>query len=409
MSWQEKRKNEYVINTGDGERYVPKAFEFSFQTEYNIATFEFIQVSGTFVAKSKPMGKKYPFKIYFDDTADDHLETIKKFVKSCDDRRPWTIEHPIYDYLVVQVASLDFGDNAKNITEVSGVFLETIEENKTLLFNPGDQIIVQFEETIITLQDALGINEPFSSADINQLDQDNINTYKSGVPVIILTEDFETYFNAFNVASSYINTATATPLLMMNSVMNVITAPALFQISAQARIDLMLKTLSDLRANIIGFTTVKAKQLFQIKSGAALSALCLSAATPLISDYKNITPILGIIENISNNRERFINDLDSLQTPNGGNTNSFIPDAEALISLNRLVNNTIASLYNISLSARSERSIICDKDTNIILLAHKLYGLDINDTNINDLYDSNDLTENEHLIIEKGRKIFYYF
>lgn len=414
MSWVDRRKDGYIINTGDGKTYQPKIIEFGINTEYQISTFEFVNVPGSLILQSNPIGNKYPTKIYIDDNIpnsdglSDHLEIAAAFRKSCIDPRPWTIQHPLYDIITVKAATIEWDDSPKNLTIASTTLLETIIRGASagIAINPLDQIPIQFEETAAKYTESF--QEIPSPGDINQLTQDNNIAFSKGVPLINLTEEYQTYYNAFNTASSYIDTATETPLLMMRSTINLLTLPARFQIEVQQRITLLNSTFATLRANLLGFTTVSAKQLYAAKAGSVLSAMCLASAMPLVTDFKNSSPILQTIDILIAARNQYIADLDTLQTANAGNTTSFVVNAQAILDFTNLVNLAITALYMLSLSAKSEQTITIQENTSMIILTHKYYGLDPADVNLNDFYDANNFTLNEHIIVPKGRKIVYY-
>lgn len=412
MSWIEQVQRNIIITTGDGQEYKPSYLNASFNTEYQTSTFEFIGVDGSLVKKTTKIGTRYNLEIYFQGA--DHLDVVKKFIKSCSDKRPWTVDHPLYDIITVQVPSLNCDDAFYDPSKITGTMIETLPDGEAMVFIvPIDQIPLTFDDLINKNTDAL--TATVQPADVVQLNNDATGVYKRGVPVLPtgLPEQFEQFTNLFSTASAYIDTATATPLLMMRAVMNLIAAPSAFLISVKTRIKLLVDTMNALRDNLLGFVTVSSKQLFQNKSNACLGAICVAAGAPLPGNYNNATSILEIIEIIIDVRAGYIRDLDSLQSSNGGNVTSFVPDAQALIALNELVNTTIEALYSLSLSAKSERSIICEKDTNWIILAHRLYGLDVQDNNINDLIEQNSSPLNinlreEFLQVEKGRKVVYY-
>ncbi len=417
MSWVDKVSQGIIIQTPDLKQYKPKWMNASFQTDYQTSTFEFIGVNGSLVKKTTHIGTKYNLEIYFNDTIDakghvikDHLDIVNEFKVSVQDRRPWIVQHPLYDRLYVQVTSLNWDDSAYNITKVTGTMIETIVDGNFGLFvAEEDMIPIKFESTVNAFGDALSV--PVQPQDINQLKQDNLAAYKKGVPVISTNGDFEGYFNAFNVATTYIDTATATPLLMMRAVMNVLTFPSQFTASAITRISLLLATFANLRATIFGRFTVSSKQLYQNQCGALVSAMCNCVAERTSSDFRLAGPILQTIDSIVNSYNSYVSDLDYMQTANAGNTTSYVADAPSMTSMNDLVNTTITALFNLTLSARSERSITVSKDTNWILLAHQLYGLDQNDQNINDLIEQNSTNGedlNKYLEIQAGTKIVYY-
>lgn len=413
MSWLDKIKSPFVVHTGNGHSYKPKAVvsSFSLVTEYQTAEFNFIGVAGSLVKKEQPIGVKYNFEIYFD--GENHEETAEKFRVDCNDKRPWTIEHPLYGLINVQPTQLNWDNSNGNVTKITGTVIETILESPALVdIHANDQVPVLFE--LATEDLTLALKETPTPADINTLTEDNALAYSKGVPIINTDEQFQQYTNAFNTAQTYINTATATPLLMMRAVIAVLTLPAQVTAAVQDRMGVLIDTFNSLRENIEGLLGISSKQLYQNKNGALIAGMCIAATTPQTGDYKNSSTVLETMSQLIAARTAYIEDLDTLQNENASTPDSFVADAEALISLNELVNVTVSALFNLSLSARSERSIILEKDTNWIELAHRLYGLDPADKNINDLIDENQTPGiqanflNEYIQIKKDRRIVYY-
>ena len=248
MSWLDKTKNGIIITTADGGKYRPQYMNASFVTEYNFTEFNFVDVGGSLVKRKKPIGKKYALELHFQ--GPNHLDIVKSFVSSIDNNEgPIQIDHPLYDLITVQITSLGYDDSALNRTKVTGTVIETIEEAFfTLNLKELDQIPILFENTLEVSEASLTLE--VLPGDINTMNQNNAIAYSKGVPIIQQAVDFEEYFNAFNTASTYINTATATPLLAMRSLINVITLPQKFEVQVQQRIKVLLDTFTEFRNNL---------------------------------------------------------------------------------------------------------------------------------------------------------------
>lgn len=406
MSWLERIKNGIIVTTADGEKYEPEYMNATFVTEYNYTEFNFVDVGGSLVKRKKPIGVKYSVEWYFQGI--DHLDVSRNFKNSIDNNEgPIQIEHPLYDRLVVQVTSLNYDNTGLNRTKISGTVIETIEEAFFVLNNKEiDQIPILFEDNLELCEESL--TETPQPADIVSMTQSNQNAFAKGVPIIEQAIDYEEYFNAFNTAATFINTATATPILAMRGLINVITMPQKFSAEVKDRIRVLLDTFNSLRANLFGVVTVSSKQIFAAQQAATIAAVCQAAATPLPTDFKLNTQVYETIDQIAEAYSNFVTDMDSLQTDNGGSPLSYVVDASVITNLNQLVNITISNLFNIALNAKSERSLITDNDTNIIVLTHELYGLDDNDANLNEMIENNDFAIDEYIQIPKGRKITYY-
>ncbi len=403
-SWLDKIKNELIITTGDGTQYRPSWLNATRQIEYHVAEFNFPNLPGTLVKRSEAMGRKYNVELYFQGKT--HLDTSFAFEKSSANKKPWTLQHPFYGTIIAQPISLLFDNTQYNVTKITGTIIETItEDNPKTSADAIDTIKLQKEVINTTLEDALTATP--TPGDINTMTANNNKNFKLNVPIITLPEEFETYNNLFNTASSAINNATASPLLAMRAVIAMINQPALFSISVKARIALLNTTFNNLRFGIENILDVSSKQIFQNSSAATLSAMCLAASNPQEGDYANGKSVLEIVEAVLAAYAQYLDDLDFLQTANGSSINSFIPDAESLIQLNNLITTTTSALFDIALNAKSERLIILEDDSNVIVLTHRFYGIE-NEANLDEFIANNNFGLDELIQIRKGTTIVYY-
>jgi hypothetical protein len=335
----------------------------------------------------------------------EHLSEAQRFEESAKDRRPWVIDHPKYGRFTAQPASLNFDDSSLNYTKITGTLLETILRGlPSTMIDPVDQIeelkLISFNSGAVLFaseppipQNMAVANASFYSAGIN-----------SGAPQI----QTEAYFNLFNDANSAILNATAQPLTAIRSLQAVIGAPAQFSISVRQRLQILANQFAGLINTLGNISSQAGKLQFETTTGTVLSSMCSAASTPLPNDYVNMVDVLDVVQIILNTQAAFIQSLDTLQTDNGGNTDSYVPGFEFVTDVTDLVNFTVSELFEIAIGAQQERSIFCDSDTNVILLAHRFYGLDQQDANIQRIMNNNLIGLSEILDIKKGRKILYY-
>ena len=194
----------------------------------------------------------------------------------------------------------------------------------------------------------------------------------------------------------------------MRALTALITEPSKFTASVSGRITTLQNQFNILSQTVLGITQLQNKQLYQLQAGSIISSMCNVVTTPLPNDFSNNKKVSSVTTTINSVYTQFLADLDLMQSINGGNVGSFIPDFDFLFQLNDLINSTNAYLLQAVIGARREHSIICEEDTNIIILTHRFYGLDESDNNINELIENNNLSLDELIIIKKGRKIIYY-
>lgn len=402
MSWLERLNSELTITTGDGKTFTPLWKPAVKDIEYNTTEFDFPNLNGTYVYRTTVRGTKYSVEFYFQ--GEDHLDVSNSFELSARDNRAWTISHPFYGNIIVQPLGLQIDNSLYNVSKVTGSVMETITEDRPkITVDPVDKIATDKEnldEVTVNCMDT----EP-SLSDVNTMTSTTAKIYAQGSKLGLNAEQ---YFNLFNTANSKITQATSYPIDAMRAIVAIINAPALFETSVSNRQDVLHRQFDLTRETIEGATKRASKLIYQITNGTILSAHALSLSTPQKGDYNNRTDVLRIMQVLIDDYHAYLSDLDSLQTDNGGEVESYIPDADAMIGLNNLINYTISSLFNIALGARQERTIYLEDDSNVINLTHRFYGLDEADENIDEFILNNNIGLNEILQVRKGRKLVYY-
>lgn len=405
MSWIDKIKNELIITTGDKEKYYPSWLNASFVQEYNTSEFEFPGVEGTLVKRLKPLGRKYSIEIYFQ--GEDHLDTAELFRISANDSRPWVLEHPFYGRINVQPISLNFDNSGLNVTKITGSIIETIlEDNPKTTVNPVDAIATLTVLVQQMFSDAL--TAPCDATDEATMQEQLKWNFDLAIPTLKLPKQIKQFLDLLHKAAHAVTNLTSAASKAMRAVMNVLNAPAMFANTIKSRINLLKNQFNTLRATVQHLTHPGSKQIYMSSGGGILSTMCLASSLPLQGDYSNTTKALEVVSSLQSVYADYLSDMDLLQSDNGGNPNSFVPNSDALIGLNQLMNLTISNLFTIAFNTKSERTIICETDTNIILLTHRLYGMDPLDANMAELMENNNMGLTSIFGIKKGTRIVYY-
>ncbi len=408
MSWQDNIENGLIIITGDGKEYRPLYKIEEITEDFNHAEFDFPNIAGTLVIKSEAKGRKKKLEFYFQ--GEDHLDIYEQFRVSTKDRRPWKITHPMYGLIIAQAVSITYDASWIGTTKINATLIETItDEAPKLSVVPQAQVeklVEQYNETTGT---AFEGKLKDGSSVINLLDL-NLGTIYDESDGIKLTDlEASDYFNLFTAAEAKILDVTAEPLLAITAIKDVIMYPSLLEISVRTRINLLVSQFNLLVSEITELVTPDDKLVFENNAGNLISAMLVSAVTPLDStDYGNSDTVLEISQLISDSFDTYLESLDSLQSDNGGDTDSYIPDFDSINNLSEVVDYTISNLYNIALNAGQERIILLEEDSNLITLTHRFYGLLADDSTIDEFIRINKIGLSELLQIQKGRKIKYF-
>jgi hypothetical protein len=411
MSWIEQVNKSFEITTGDGKKYTPEWINANKAVEFNVKEFNFPGVSGTLVDRRKPKGSKYELEIFFQ--GDDHLDLAAAFEVSASDERFWKIAHPLYGLINVQPNSLLFDNSQNNVTKIIGTVTETITEtNPKALVIPEDKIDEDVEVVNEQMSVSFENNVTPTSSDLNTAKADNEKAFATVDPKIENDFDGQEYFNSFNDAQNALTEGFADAGAAIRKTQSFIEAPARFSQSVKSRISLLGDNLSDLRKNVLGTATTiskNTKKFYEVQAGATLAAMALASSIVFDeNDYDNRPKVVEVIDTLLLAFAEYLSDLDNMQLGSGGDPNDYVATAETIIQINNLLNFTMSNLFLIGLSARQERFYVTPDKTDLISLAHKLYGLADGDESIEELIRNNGFGIKHFLEVAKDITVKYY-
>ncbi|MBL4809475.1 MAG: hypothetical protein JKY43_05395 [Phycisphaerales bacterium] len=408
MSWIERIENNISITTGDGKTFSPEYSIGSKSVDYNIAEFEFPNIGGTLVKRSKYKGTKYSLQVIFQ--GETNVDDARDFELSARDERPWKISHPMYDNIIVQPTSMSFDNTGLNITRINIEIIETITDDapKTSQ-DPKDKT----SQDILTQQETAAgsfVNDVSPSVgDLNTLSDNTSTSYSLGADIVSDNVQANEYFNLFNKANSAILNGASDVSLMITAIQDVITYPSIFKVGVLTRLNLLKDQMLKLSESLDNLTTPNSKKIYENNGGALIMAMVNASINPFDdNDYGNKKDVLNVIDVILDFYNLYLSNLDSIQTENGGEIDSYIPDFQTLNQLTSVVGFAVSQLFTISIGAKQERIILLENDSNIIELSHRFYGLNIDDSKIDEFMRNNNIGISELLQIEKGREIIYY-
>ena len=402
MSWVDDIKGSIEITTGDGVVYSPLYRIKTKTVDYNISEFDFPNVDGTLVKKSMPRGSRHNFEFIFQGS--DHLEVSENFEISSKDQRPWKIYNPIYGNLVVQPISLTFDSSGLNTTIITGEFIETItDELPRITVDSKVKIANDYLTTKENLSESFNISA--NASDSAVVSNNNSSVYALGADSVKSGPQANEYFQLFTKANTAISNFAFNASLVAQYTVDLYSYPSLFLDTVKNRLRLLLNQFEA----IVNVTdNLNEKYIYQMSGAGIIIGMVNSTINPIDGDYTSKNEVLAIINTILDTYNSYIETIDTMQSSTGSELDSFIPDYDNLNNLSNLINYATANLFNISLGAKQERTVILEKDSNIILLAHRFYGLEVDDSTIDKFIDENNIGISELLGLSKGRKVVYY-
>jgi hypothetical protein len=408
MSWQDKIKNNIRITTGDGKVYEPlslvdsntKSFEF------NISEFHFPGVAGTKVDRRLHKGTRYPLDFFFQ--GDDNIDQSNAFELSAKDLRPWTVLHPIFGQFVCHPISIEFDNSGINTTNIKVEVVETIiEDGPRTSFEAKDTAITSVKTATDSVNNYTASISP-QVTDVTLMQGNIDNLYNEASSKIPDEPTANKYFNLYNTATTKINNALNEFNTGVIFITDFIVYPAQFAIGVKARLQILKDQALQLSAILDNLNSPNEKKIFESQKAAVVCSAIESTLTPIEGDYLSAVDVLFVISEIIDLYNDFIYELNQLQTPDGTQEDSYLPDPDLMYNLSYSIDYAVSNLLQIALSAQQERIIYLDTDSNPIILTHRFYGLDQQDQNVQRFIDTNQITMRELIQIPKGRKIVYY-
>lgn len=408
-NWKDLDKAVFSITCGDGKKYTPNMLNANLSVEYNVSQFNFRNISGTLVDRQNPMGVVYNLELVFQGA--DHIDKAKAFRLSANDKRPWTIAHPKYGQLFVQPIQglfFDNNDHIANTTRITGPVMETFGKSKITVTASAPDVIATNKATTDRHYAENYVNAvPVPTVkDMNAMRVDTVAFSGIMAKISVGSEYIKNTYNKVNAA---IDNAAHDAAGAIGGIQQFLSIPAVIEDKIINRIGYLVDEYNFLLAEARSLHFVPLKHLYQTNAGTCISSMCLASVYNISdTDYAYSSNAINVAATIIGSYNGYLTALDNLQTTNGGELDSFIPDVTSISSLENLVNYTVSALFDIAANAKQQRTFTLTKDNNWINIAYQIYGLVPDDSTLTTIMQDNNAGLKEMLQVRKGRNIVYY-
>lgn len=404
MSWLDNVNNiEFLIKTGDGKTYSPKIKTSSKEKEYNVSKFEYINRSGSRVERKKPKSNLHAFEFFFQ--GPDHIDKVRDFETSADDNRSWVITHPVYGKLTGQPTNLKISDSHLNVTKINVDFWEvSFQKIPKILSSPKDAIIDKAKELEESLSSSFSENRVAEAKDIDITEQ----AVMSSISSITVYEPDRVKFEA-KVRSfvSGVNDLVLEAVTVIDSIDAIYEQIVEFKFPIAFKIRQLTQSYFEMKNKT---ESLYNKILFEVGAGTIIKSMATTLVYPFDnSDYRSRTAVaemsvsfLEVYEDYLESVEK--NELSIYESA----LEPYSPDPTVQLVLQDLVNLVFENLFLIAFDSKQERTYITTTSTNLILMAHKLVGLDEDDVALEEFKEMNNISLKEIFEIKKGRELKYF-
>lgn len=407
MSWQELiNDNVLTITTGDGKVYTPKWKNAKKSGNFNSSKFDFLRLKGTFIYRGEKPGDTITLQLFFDGI--DCIDIANEFEISLDDKRPIRLEHPYYGIKNVQPLSKDRDDSFLNVTRFNLTVFETIETSQPEeVESIEDTIEKSIDENYETSLEGYVNKANVNANSINSISS-SIDVVDSEVTKIISVSEESAEFKqlvgkAVRAGDNILTDAKTA----IDSINNLLEYPSTITATVASRVVAFKNSLERLSANLTGYTNLQLLEYFTTFGSSLIGSTCKAVINPQTGDYKTRQDVLNQIVNLSSMFDTYVETIDAKTGDDASIESSFAPDSDTINSVYSTYVFTVANLQELILDSKIENTTVVDVDTNLILLAHKYYGLESDDSTIDELIELNDFKRNEFIQVKRGT-IFKY-
>lgn len=404
MSWQDRLQNiDFKITTGDGKSFSPLWINGETSIEFNARKYEFISVPGSKIDRKRPKGENYPLQFYFQGA--DNIEQAASFIDSAKDPRPWKVQHPFYGNITGQPLKISRYDDNYNVTRIVVDFWETITDDfpKSKVSNRD---LIQSKVTELS---AAGVTSYVSGASPTSRDvltiKENTKDVSAKFNRIQTTETSVIYKNKLATSIKLVDNLIAQPGELMETNQQLVQLPATYDQPVTTRINTLALAYDELKS-MLG--SRNDKYYVESQGSTVLGAMSTAAMTPQPDDYITRSQVNEVAQKLNETYSDYLETLDNAQVDRYDVSNSWSQNSTLQQILSEVVQDTLASLYQLAFESRQEMVVEVPAQTNLIVAAHKYMGLDATDENLERFRTINNIRNNELFKIPKGRQIKYF-
>jgi hypothetical protein len=380
---------------------------YTMEREYSGTAYEFIDKAGTLFSRRLPKGKRFELQFVFD--GEDNDKIANNFEIAARYEKYWTVTHPFYGKFNCQPLGIKLDNSALTSTTITVTVLETlIIDNNSFISNQDaiDKIKEKidaskaFTITIISSDDsATFINEKqknFTRKQLTKFQTILEKATKSG-------ESYKDFKKNLDKALNEINNVGALTTSCIVYIDNLLKLPANITSDIGTRINYISDMLDALGLTVSAFTTKEyyQKLFYNLVGGICVTSMCEALTVKNQNDFKTVADIDFYIDLMLEKYDEYLEAVFSTES------DYYDLDHDLLFSIHETVISTAFYLYQLMFEAKQERVFICPKDTNLLLLTHRFYGV-ASDENIKDFIKVNNIGFDETINISKGREIKYF-
>ena len=324
----------------------------------------------------------------------------------------FTVSHPLYGAFLAQHLGFEFDNSEYNVTKITGTIVETIKESKiSYQVDAVSTVSSMWQSTNVIFQNNINSDIPQPKArEILSMSQSANAIYNSENGFLLVQTDLDKLRNAYNSAIAYINTAETAVEAGVNVfgyLLFLASLPATFTLSVLNRLQYLQNSIASLPYQIASMTENE-KRIWESVAGALNLAMYGTVVTNITDDYTTVDDVNQVIAMLTNSYNNYIINIDAMQSSNGGVLGGYVANAQNIQSITDTYIFTVNTLYDIAANSKKPYTVYLQRADNFINVAYKYLGLLPDDSTMDSIIQLNNLSLDELILMQQGRKILYY-
>lgn len=374
--------------------------------EFNVSVFDFINQPGSLIDRKQVKSRKFPLTFWFQ--GENNIDQANSFDISAEDPRYWIVRHPFYGDIFGQPVSISRNDQNYNCTEITVDFWESIVTDF-----PDVEIDGSGES--INRVDAYHVASPLdygAKVDLKPQDASIMLTNVSKMDALIAKSMDAINYSEFQqlrvTMFNAVDDAIFAPVDAMSAIQAVLLIPSQLYTNVSYRIDLIKGIYGGFLDSLLLNNDPNTKAFFEAAAGYAVAALANTLLNPITSLYATRQEVINAATSLIDLYNNYLSAINTAYVSINNTTGAYSSSFNTQNTLQTVVFQSLVGLNQIAFSAKQERIVMVQTDTNLIVLTHKYMGLDPLDINIETFRKINNIKNNRLFLIPKGTQIKYY-
>lgn len=399
-NWKEAMEQvPFSIRTGDGITYKPQLVQkYVRESEYSGQQYQVVSASGTIVSKQLPKGRRYELEFCF--VGANNKTLSKQFEVSARDKRPWLVKHPFYGVTNCQTLSLRIDDTPLDTSIIRATVVEVLKLTPWKVTQPSINALQAKINDMYRSIAANGAIGQSSTANTEKATESIARAEASASKAVSLAKDVLAVKKYVSYALNELNNGYGQTLGYMVALQSLIDTPSLVAADLGTKLDILSNALDNTIEHIRSLTNPSYYDTLMLYLIGQSTVGAMSKAISSDASRYSANEVYVQLDKFKSAYNTMLSAFDEYESYMS------IPSSDSAALLRDIVTETEILLESNLLTAARDRTYMPETDTNLVLIAFRLYG-DTSEATLDKLKRYNRFNAIDMMRIKRGTSISY--